>query len=409
MNTSKLRYYYGYVVVIVSFLILTVAWGIHNSFGVFLQPVLVEFGWTRAMTSSAFSLCTFLLGLLGIVAGRLTDKLGPRIVVTVCGLFLGLGYLLISQISAIWQLYIFYGVIIGTGISCGLVPLPSTVARWFVMRRGMMTGIIISGAGVGQMIMPPIAMLLISTYNWRASYIIIGLIALICIIPAAQFLKRDPAQMGLLPYGEREGKKEDLRPSVDGFNLREAVHTTQFWVLCAMQFCHYFFVVTVLVHIVIYAIGLGISAASAANILAINGGGGVMGRIVMGSVADRIGNKRGLMIGFVLMSCAFLLFLAAKKLWLLYLCSIIFGFAYGNQRVLFSPIVAELFGLSSHGTILGITVFVGTIGGAVGPVVAGRIFDVTRSYELAFLMCALLSVTGLVLTLLLKKRCAEGV
>ena len=132
IENKQPKIFYGYIVVAASFLIYMVMWGTYYTFGIFFKPFLVEFGWTRAMTSGAYSLSLILHGLLGIVAGKLTDRFGPRVVVTACGLLLGSGYLLMSQVSAIWQLYLFYGVIIGIGISGGFIPLVSTVARWFV-------------------------------------------------------------------------------------------------------------------------------------------------------------------------------------------------------------------------------------------------------------------------------------
>lgn len=402
MKARRQKFFYGYIVVASAFIITAVLWGIHNSFGVFFEPVLTEFGWTRAMTSGAFSLCTFLLGLLGIVGGRLTDKLGPRMVVTTCGLFFGLGYLLISQIGEIWQLYLFYGLVIGIGISGGYVPLVSTVARWFVKRRGLMTGIVMAGTAIGTVIFPPVTRWLISTYDWRTSYIVVGITALIFVTLTAQFLRRDPARMGLTPYGESKVKQESSDLKDIGFSLKEAIHTRQFWMVCIVHFCHYFATLTVLVHVVIYAIGLGISSANAANILAIIGGAGAASRIIMGGVGDRIGNKRGLTIGFILWLVAFLLLILAKKVWMLYLFAILCGIAYGNQHTLLTPMVAELFGLHSLGVIVGIAVFAGTIGGAIGPVLAGGIFDIRSTYQPAFLICAAISVTGAIVTSLLR-------
>ncbi len=133
------RFFYGYGMVLATFGIMVMAGGIWVSFGVFFEPMLTEFGWTRATLSGAGSLRMFIAALLGIAGGRLTDEFGPRPVVTVCGLFLGLGFFLMSRISTIWQLYLVFGVITGVGMSGLFVPLISTVARWFVKRRGMMT------------------------------------------------------------------------------------------------------------------------------------------------------------------------------------------------------------------------------------------------------------------------------
>jgi len=157
MENRKPKFFYGYIIVLVAFVIVLASQGTYFSFGVFFESLLTEFGWTRAMTSGAFSLSAILLGLLAIVTGRLTDKFGPVVVVVVCGFLLGLGYLLMSQISAIWQLYLFYGVMIGIGMSGGYLPLVATVSRWFVKRRGMMAGIVLTGIDVGVMIIPLLA------------------------------------------------------------------------------------------------------------------------------------------------------------------------------------------------------------------------------------------------------------
>jgi len=391
------KIFYGYIVVAVAFLIMMIMWGTSYSFGVFFKPLLAEFGWTRAMTSGAYSLCMLLTGLLSIGTGRLTDRFGPRVVVTGCGLFLGLGCLLVSQVSALWQLYLFYGVMIGAGLSGAVVPMVTTVARWFVKRRGMMTGITISGLGMGTLVMPPITNWLISTYGWRTSYIIIGITALVLVTSAAQFMKRDPAQIGQLPYGGNEVKKDDLNLAAADFSLRQAMQTRQLWLLCTMLFFFGASLQIIMVHIVPHATDLEISAASAAIILAIIGGLSTGGRVTMGITGDRIGNKLAFIMSFGLISAALFWLLAAKGLWMLYLFAVIFGFGYGGIAVLVSPIVAEQFGLNSLGIILGVVIFSCAIGETIGPVVAGHIFDTTGSYNLAFLICAAVSFISLIL------------
>ena len=406
-ESKKPSFFYGYIIVATAFLIIAIVWGTFHSFGIFLKPLSTELGWTRAMTSGAFSVSFLLLGLLGIATGRLTDRFGPRIVVAVCGLFLGLGYVLMSQVSTIWQLYLFYGAFIGAGMSGSVVPLLSTIARWFFKRRGMMTGIAISGLGVGMLIMSPVANWLIATYGWRTSYIIVGIIILALVIIPAQLLRNFPRQSGQLPYSENAaGEKDDLQKI--GFSLREAIRARQLWLLGAALVCFFLGIEAVLVHIVPHAIDLGISTSNAAAILAVTGGLSTIGRVIMGGASDRIGNKLALIICFVLVSMALFWLLAAKELWMLYLFAAIFGFGYGGTAALLSPTVAELFGLGSHGAILGAILFSATIGEASGPVLAGHIFDVTGGYSLAFLVCALVTLAGFILVSLLRPAGAEG-
>ena len=402
------KFFYGYIVALAAFLIMVIAYGTFYCFGVFFKPVLIEFGWTRAATSGAYSLCCLLYGFLAIGVGRLNDRFGPRIVMTGCGLFLASGYLLMSQINAIWQLYLFYGVILGIGLSGMYVPLASTIPRWFVKRRGLMTGIVLAGVGVGTMVMPPLANWLNSSYGWRASYTIIGIIVLVLVILAVQFLKRDPSQLGLSAYGESEVKENRLGVEGGGFSLQMAIHTRRFWMLYAMFLCFGLSVQAITVHIVPHATDLEISAASAANILAIIGGVSIVGRIMIGSASDRIGNKLAVTTCFILMSVALLWLLVTKELWMFYLFAVVFGFAYGGWAALISLMVAELFGLSSLGVILGAVTFGLTIGEAIGPTLAGRIFDITSSYQLAFLICVGLSIIAIILALFLKPITRKG-
>ena len=393
------QFFYGYIVVVAAFLIMMVMFGVYYAFGVFFKPVLAEFGWTRAMTSGAFSLSWIVSGLLAIVMGRLTDRFGPRLVMTLCGFFLGLGYLLVAQISAVWQLYLFYGVIIGIGMGGAFVPLMSTVARWFVKRRSMMTGIVVAGVGMGSLIAPPVASRLIATYDWRLSYIILGSIILVVVVLLAQLLRRDPTQVRQVPYSENE--EQGFKPETEGFSLKEAVCTKQFWLVSAMFGCFGFCALAIMVHIVAHATELGISAASAANILATIGGMGIVGRVVLGTAADRIGNRQAFIIGFIFMSAALFWLMPATEAWMLYLFAAVFGFGYGGCATSESPLVAELFGLSSHGLIMGVIALGFTSGAAIGPFLAGYVFDFAGSYQVAFLVCAVTAVAGLILAALL--------
>ena len=396
------KFFYGYIVVAAALLIVIIAHGAQYTFGIFFKPILTEFGWRRGATSGAFSLYLLLWGFLGIFVGKLNDSFGPRIVMIVCGFFLGLGYLLMSQISVIWQLYLFYGLIIAIGMSGAWVPLISTIPRWFVKRRGMMTGIVTSGSGIGTILLSLVASRLISDHGWRLSYIIVGSGVLVLLMLAAQFLRRDPHQIGQLPYGVSEVEEESLNLPPGGFSLREAIHTSQFWMVCAVFFCFGFNLYTIMVHIVPHAIELGISPIIAANIIAVIGGVNTAGRIIIGSAGDRIGNKPPLITSFILMVAALLWVIVAKEVWMFYLFAIIFGFGYGGVAALMSPVPAELFGLRSLGVIVGVAMFSFTVGGAIGPVLAGSIFDITGSYQLTFLICAGVSVTGLILSSLFK-------
>jgi len=410
-NENKPRFFYGYIVVIAAFFIFVVSWAAYNSFGVFFNPLLEEFGWNRAVTSGAFSLSMFIFGVLGIAVGALNDRFGPRVLLTVCGILLGLGYLLMSQVSNVWQLYLFWGVIIGIGMSGVWVPLLSTVAKWFDKRRTLMTGIVIAGLGIGGLIGPPIISRLIASYGWLLSFIIVGSAVLLFVVIAAQFLKRDPTQMRQLPKGESGGEHQTAKSVTNSFSLKEAVKTKQFWIVAGMFFCYGFGTYAIVVHIVQYAIDLKISPVSAANLLVTRGAMSILGNYILSTFADRIGNRQIFIIGFFMVTAAFLSLSLAEEEWMLYLLTAIVGFASGGMGASESPLTAWLFGINSHGLIYGVIHVGFTIGAAAGPFLMGYIFDLTGGYQMAFFTCAALGIIGLILTIILRptKKLEVGV
>jgi MFS family permease len=359
------------------------------TFGVFFTPMLTEFGWGRAVLSGAFSMSFLLSGFLGILAGRLSDRFGPRSVVLVCSLFFGLGFVLMSQVHAIWQLYLFRGVIIAIGLSAPVAPLQSTVVRWFVKRRGLMVAIFLMGPGVGSMIMPPIANWLILLHGWRTAYIVLGAASFLVIFLAALFLKRDPAQMDQLPYGADEVEEHGVEPQyVNGLSLQEAFHTVQFWLLCAFFF---------------HAIDVGISSTTAAIILAIVGGVSTVAMIPEGSMADRIGVKRTAIFLTALLAVSMLwLLVTGQGMWSLFLFAVVFGLAFSSLDILLTLLSSSLFGLISLGAIIGFVNSILQVGSAIGPFAAGLIFDSTGNYHVAFLSCAAVTVIALIISLLLR-------
>jgi sugar phosphate permease len=248
-----------------------------GAFGLFLKPLTIEFGWTTAMAFGAYSLCMLVYGVLSIAMGGLSDKFGPRLVLTLSGFLSGAGFLLMSRLNALWQLYLFFGVLVAAGMSGIWIPQLSTVSRWFVKRRSLMTGVVVAGIGIGGLIEPPVISRLIKAYGWRLSLVIMGCTVLVVIVIIAQFLKRDPKQMGLSAYGEVEEGRRAVTPEMNEFSFKEAVHTVQFWLATVTFICLGYGAVSIMVHIVRHAMDLEISAVSAANILAVNGGIAILG------------------------------------------------------------------------------------------------------------------------------------
>ena len=402
------KFPYSYYIAAACFGIQAVGIGTYISYGVLFNPLISEFGWSRASIALASSMAFLLGGFLSIAVGRLNDRIGPRKLMTVAGVFFGLGYLLMSRLDAIWQLYLFFGVVFGIGLSGIDVIALTTIARWFVKKRGIVTGIVKVGTGAGQMIIPFLVSLLITGYGWRHSCIIIGVAVLIILVLIAQVLRRDPSVMGLSPDWGEEEPADKLDSTPEGLSRREALRTWQFWTVCAVNLSSVFCTMLVMVHIVPFAQDIKVSATRAAGVLSIIGGVSMAGRFICGITIDRIGSKSVMIFSFILLIITLLWLQIATELWMLYLFAMIYGIAHGGFYTAISPMVAEFFGIKAHGALFGIVVFSGTFGGALGPFLAGYIFDITGGYSLAIWMNTLVGALGFTLVALLKPVAEMG-
>ena len=401
------RFYYGWVVVLALVIIGVISQGIRFSFGVFFESLESDFGLTRALTSEIFSVYMVFGSVFGIVGGWALDRYGPKVVVAVMGFFIGLSLLLTSQAGASWHLFITYSLLlaIGTGATYPLVM--STASRWFVKRRGLALGIASSGLSLGMMVMPPIAAWLIAHYGWQASYFIMALMAVFIIIPCTLLIRKAPSELIDLPPDERLAAKNagsskgQSHSEPRELSLLQLAKTRNFWLILLMSFLWASSAFIVLTHIVRHAIDLGITSMQAATILSLIGGMAVLGRLVVGRLSDSIGRKQGLVISTLVAAGAMLWLTQASNLWMLYLFAVLFGFAFGGGGPVTAALITEVFGLRRLGVLMGINSASWGIGAALGPAVAGYIFDISGSYLFAFLagMVALLIVLPLIVLL----------
>lgn len=402
-SATTRRFFYGYVIVIAGFVIFTLTFGLNYTYGIFFKPLIAEFGWSRAITSAAYSIMTLIAGLLGILAGRLSDKFGPRLVCTVSGACMGVGFMLMSQVHTVWQVYLVYALIIAAGTGAAWPIVLPLVPKWFTARKGLMTGILASGVGFGIIAIPPAASWLIYNLGWRPAYIIVGGVALVLLVVAAQFLRSAPKQEGQQPLGGDKIKSDATVTEEAGLDFREAIRTRAFALMCTIYFCFGFCLHSVMVHIVPHATEFGIAATTAASIISLIGMLNIAGKLIIGSTSDRLGVKPSLIASLVLLFVAFFWLQFATELWMFYLFAALFALAYGGIMAMQALMMAELFGLRSPAALLGLLSFAYTIGGASGPYVTGYVFDITNSYNLAFLFAAFLAIAGTVLASLLKR------
>ena len=396
------KLYYGWIIIIASFFICLVAFGIQHSFGIFLKPLQDEFGWSGALTSGAFSVYFIVHGLVAVPAGWVTDRFGPKTTILTGSLLLGGGLLLTSRTNLPWQLYLSYGLFVGAGVGSVWCPLTATASRWFLEKRGLALGILSSGIGVGMLIMSPVAGWLISVFGWRISYFIIGLGVWVIIIPSAMFLVREPRDKKLLPYGAVASEVRGDFDAMAGLTLQQALQTRTLWLLFFMYALCTLCIQTVIVHVVRYAITVGIPPLSAAKVLSFVGGFSVAGKLTVGSVSDLVGRRKTFVASALIQIIAVLCLIRATSISTFYLVGSVFGFSYGGFAPLVVMLTGEFLGLHSLGANLGVIMLGSSIGGAIGPVLAGRIFDITGSYAIALISAASSMLLATILSLGLK-------
>ena len=374
-----------------SFLVQAVYVGVLFTFGILFLEFEKTFGWSRATISGAFSVFLIVTGSIGVVMGKLNDHFGPQKIMIAGAIIHGAGYALMSVIQAPWQLYFFYGVLAAIGFSTHDIVTLSTVARWFTDKRSLMSGIVKSGAGAGQFVIPILLTTFLTIWDWRIACLVFGAISTLALTAIAQFLTRNP------PTTDKPPELGTSSTAETGYSLRQAVRTVNFWILCISQFLVFFCLMVVMIHVAPHARDLGFDAIRAAQVLSTIGAASILGRIIMGGTGDRLGGKHSLAIAYVILSLSLIWLLFIREPWVLFAFAPVYGFTHGAFFTLISPTVAELFGTKAHGVIFAIILLHGTIGGAISPFIAGRVFDTLGTYQPVFICLSVISVIGLVL------------
>jgi MFS family permease len=363
--------FYGWIVVGCAFVVLFLTYGVQYSFGVFVPAMVDELGWQRASLGGAFSLYSLVYTGFSLLSGRLTDSLGPRRVIGLGGVLLGLGIMATSQISLQWQLYLAYGIVAALGMSTAYIPCNMTVVRWFQRRRGLALGITSCGASCGILAVPMLSSYMIEQWGWRTGLLILGAAMFVLINIAARFMVRGPELKGLLPDGADpeapSGDQQSMAEPDASWTLGEARRTVSFWMFL-LAFAVVLLTVTVpFVHIPLLARDIGLSAMGGAMAISITGLFAFAGGITLGGLSDRIGRKPAMVLALSVQIAAFAVFFVAESSTVLYIGAAGFGFFYGGIATLFPALVGDLFGRAHAGAIGGFIFGGAGILGAWGP------------------------------------------
>jgi MFS family permease len=378
-----------------AFLILFVAYGTQYAFGVFFAALIDEFGWSRASLSGVFSLYAFTYAAFALVSGRLTDRWGPRVVIAIGGVLLGLGLIAMSRVSLLWQPYVCYGLVAALGMSTAYVPCNATVAKWFTRRRGLAIGLASAGGSLGTFALPPVAHVVVSRLGWRWAYVAFGVAVIVALNALAVLMQRDPETIGLGPDGDARPRSAAARP--EAWTAGRAMRTRAFWMLFAVFSATWIPVFVPLVHLVPMARGLGVSPLLAATLVSALGAAALVGRLLMGGASDRIGRRAALAVALALQAGAFVGFALARELPALYGASLVFGFSYGAGSTLFPAAVADFFGREQAASLAGLLFAMAGSMAAWGPLAAGFIYDRAGDYQLAWWLSAGFNALALVL------------
>ncbi|MBW2029740.1 MAG: MFS transporter [Deltaproteobacteria bacterium] len=392
--------YYGWIIVIVAMISMAFWYGVRSSFSVFYVALLEEFPWSRGESAGVQSLALITYTVMSPIVGGLIDRYGPRRVIVPGVFVLGLGLILCSFMKTLTQFYILYGIVAGAGISCiAIVAFSAILAHWFEEKRGLASGLAVSGMGLGTFILVPSSQYFINLWGWRFTFVILGGLVLIILLPLnGIFLRHKPGELGLYPDGSPGpgpgvGKDRDAPEAQETMDrewtLKKASKTLSFWALLAFPFLAFIGTFIIHVHNVKFLVDQGIDKMTAAFVYAMIGVISSVFRIIWGGLSDRIGREftyfMGIMCACLGIFSLILIEMSGERLFV-YPFFIFFGMGWGVTAPIFMSAAADLFKGRIFGLIYGIVEGGIGVAGALGAWIAGFIFDKTQSYHWAFVL-----------------------
>jgi MFS transporter, OFA family, oxalate/formate antiporter len=371
--------FYGWFVVAAAFAVTFMGFGSAYTFSAFVASLQRDFGASRGSVALVFSLAGFLYFGLGLISGPLADHWGSRPLAVIGMILTGLGLVLAGTAHNLTGVYLAYSLGVRLGMGCAYVPAIGAVQRWFSKRRGLASGLAVSGIGLGTLLMPPLASLLIGNFGWREAYIVLGSLAAIGGSGMALLIEDDPRGRGLGPDGG------PLQPGMqvarsEGMSVGEAIRSRRFAGLYVACLICSFGAFVPFVHLVPYATDHGIPQSSAVLLLAAIGVGSTAGRFFLGGLADRWGRLQSLLLMFAGMSVGLVIWSLSATVWPLAIFALVYGVFYGGWVAVLPSVVMDFFGGRNVSGLIGILYTSVAVGTLAGPSAAGFVFDMTHSY-----------------------------
>lgn len=400
MMKSKQRIFYGWWIVVGCFFLNFSAIGVvFNTLGVFIRPVSESLGFTRGGFTLYFTISALSMMFTAPFVGKLIERFSLRLVVTISSIILTASFVLFSQCRTLGQFYIL-GVFSGIGLAgSSIIPVSNMITHWFVDKRGLAMGIVFAATGIGGLTANPLANWIIVNHGWQAAYLSLGLLVGILTIPVAIFVVRGkPADMGLRPLGAEAAQAAE--GELEGVTLTEAIKMSTFWLFALLILFTNIANMGVLHHIIPYLTDLGYASSTAAMLVSFHMGVLMIGKVVTGRVADKLGLIKCYVLLIICMVASILLLYGMQVFWVAIAFCIIFGFASPVITVFPPLFTAKYLGRKHFAIVYGVLSIFSALGTALGTPLSGFIHDWTKSYYPAFAiyigMAVIAGVVGLV-------------
>jgi MFS family permease len=407
-RTTRSNLHYAWIVLAAACVLSIAARADSASFGVFVEPLVVLFGWKRGDISFAYSLA-FLLGLPATIAmGWLGDRFGARPLMLFASLLISVGTILLGTITELWQFYLFYALFVGSmGHAAFTVLLPVILTRWFKRHMGLAIGIYWGALGAGPVLFAPLFSWLIQTRGWEQAFMYIGVGLGAVLFTFSLLIHSRPADKGLTAVGEEDGARPGSPPvaPLPAVKMREILRLRPVWYLMGIHHLGCAGHAVILAHGVSMAHIAGVPMIEAAGVLSVIAGFSAFSRFAFSILTDRFGGRACLTIAMIGQSTSILILLIATETWHFYAFGVIFGICYGGEMVGFPIINRKLFGANAPlGSIYSFQMVGASTGMALGGWLGGVLFDATGTYTSAIIVAAVIGYLGVPLSLWLPKH-----
>ena len=406
---GKFKIHYAWVVLFAACMLNIASRADHGSFGVFVEPLVELFGWSRGDISAAYSIA-FIVGLPAVVVmGWLGDRYGARWLMIGAALLITVGTYLIGTITELWQFYVYYGFFVGSmGHAAFTVLLPVILTRWFDRYMGLAVGIYWAAMGIGPMIFAPVFRWLIETRGWPQAFTLIAVIVGVILVAFSLLIRSSPKEMGLKPYGAEKSPPEPHVPVAHGIapaGLTEVLTRRPAWLLIAIHHIGCVGHSIILAHIVSMAIVKGVSGMEAAGVLGTLAGASAVSRFASAILAARFGGRILLTLALIGQGAPILILFFANEAWTFYAFALIFGLCYGGEMVGFPIINRQMFGATAPlGTIYSFQMVGAGTGMALGGWLGGFLFDLSGAYTWSIAAAIITTCLGIPLALALPRH-----